>query len=59
MRARNSFNSVAAGYTLQTTPSLTSPAWQAVTNVPVIVGDCCMLTNVWPGPTGFFRLRQR
>jgi hypothetical protein len=49
----------AAGYTLQTTPSLASPAWQAVTNAPVIVGNRYVLTNAWPGPSGFFRLRQR
>ena len=48
----------AVGYGLQTTPSLTLPTWQAVTNAPVIVGDRYVLTNAWPTPAGFFRLRQ-
>ena len=49
----------AAGYALESTPSLTAPVWQAVTNVPAIVADRYAHTNVLSDQSRFFRLRAR
>jgi hypothetical protein len=49
----------AAGYAIESTPSLTSPVWEAATNVPVISGSSYILTNYWSDQTRFFRLRQQ
>jgi hypothetical protein len=48
----------AAGYVIESTPSLTSPVWETATNVPVISGGSYILTNYWSDQTRFFRLRQ-
>jgi len=52
-----SWPATAAGYVLETTASLTSPAWEIVTNAPVVAGDRYVLTNYWSDQTRFFRLR--
>jgi hypothetical protein len=54
-----SWPSSAAGYVLQSTTSLSSPDWEAVTNVPVITADSYMLTNSYPAEATFFRLRSQ
>jgi hypothetical protein len=53
-----SWPATAAGYVLETTASLTSPAWEIVTNAPVVAGDRYVLTNYWSDQTRFFRLRS-
>jgi hypothetical protein len=54
-----SWPATAAGYLVETTESLTEPAWQTVTNAPVVAGDRYVLTNYWSDRTRFFRLRQQ
>ena len=49
----------AAGYVIESTPSLTSPVWETATNVPVISGGSYILTNYWSDQTRFFRLRSQ
>lgn len=49
----------AAGYVVESTPSLSAPAWQTVTNAPAILNDNYVLTNNWNDQTRFFRLRSR
>lgn len=51
--------STAGGYVVETTPVLTSPAWEAVANAPVISFDRYVLTNSWSEQSRFFRLRPR
>lgn len=49
----------AAGYVIESTPSLTSPVWETTTNVPVIFGGSYIFTNYWSDQTRFFRLRSQ
>jgi hypothetical protein len=49
----------AAGYVIESTPSLTAPVWETATNVPVISGSSYILTNYWSDQTRFFRLRSQ
>ena len=49
----------AGGYVLETTPTLVSPTWEAVTNAPAISADRYVLTNSLGGASQFFRLRAR
>ena len=49
----------AGGYVLESTPTLTSPTWEAATNAPVISAGSYVLTNTWSDQARFFRLRQR
>ena len=51
--------STAGGYVVEATPTLSSPAWEIVSNVPVISGDHYVLTNNWAAQSRFFRLRAR
>jgi hypothetical protein len=53
-----SWPTTAAGYVIESTPSLTAPVWETATNVPVISGGSYILTNYWSDQTRFFRLRQ-
>ena len=53
------WSSTAGGYIVETTPTLSSPAWEALTNAPTISGDRYILTNSWGDEARFFRLRQR
>ena len=54
-----SWPSIAGGYVIETTPSLTSPVWETITNAPAIAADRYVLTNSWSGESRFFRLRAR
>jgi hypothetical protein len=54
-----SWPSTAGGYVLESTPSLTSPVWEAATNAPAISADRYVLTNTLSNQSRFFRLRQR
>ncbi len=54
-----SWPTTAAGYVIESTPSLTSPVWETATNVPVISGDSYILTNYWSDQTRFFRLHSQ
>jgi hypothetical protein len=54
-----SWPSSAAGYVVESTTSLSSPDWEAVTNVPAITADSYLLTNSYPATATFFRLRSR
>jgi hypothetical protein len=47
----------ATGYNLESTTGLapTGP-WSSVTNVPVVVGGMCYVTNAITGPSKFYRL---
>jgi hypothetical protein len=47
-----------AGYLLESTPTLTPPAWEIATEAPAMVADRYTLTNSWSGQTRFFRLRK-
>jgi hypothetical protein len=47
------------GYVLESTPTLTSPVWETVTNAIGISDADCVLTNSWSDPWRFFRLRAR
>jgi hypothetical protein len=49
----------AAGYTIESTPSLAFPLWETATNIPVITGNNYILTNYWSDQTRFFRLRKQ
>ncbi|HMP81769.1 MAG TPA: hypothetical protein PKA41_03570, partial [Verrucomicrobiota bacterium] len=49
----------AGGYVVETTPTLTMPVWEIVTNAPVISADSYILTNSWSDEVRFFRLRQQ
>ena len=49
----------AGGYVIETTPTLITPAWEGVTNAPVISADRYVLTNSWSDQSRFFRLRQQ
>ena len=49
----------AGGYVVETTPTLTAPTWETVTNAPVISADRYVLTNSWSDQSRFFRLRQQ
>jgi hypothetical protein len=49
----------AAGYVIESTPSLTSSVWETATNVPAISGSSYILTNSWTDQTRFFRLRSQ
>ncbi len=49
----------AGGYVPETTPMLTPPAWETITNAPVILADRYVLTNSWSDQSRFFRLRSR
>jgi hypothetical protein len=49
----------ASGYVLETTPTLTTPTWEVVTNAPTILVDRYVLTNSWSDEVRFFRLRAR
>lgn len=49
----------AGGYVLETTPTLTPPTWETVTNAPVISTDRYVLTNSLSEQSRFFRLRQQ
>jgi hypothetical protein len=48
----------AAGYVIESTPSLTAPVWETATNVPMIYGSTYISTNYWSDQTRFFRLRK-
>ena len=54
-----SWPSTAGGYFVETTPTLTSPTWEAMTNPPAISADRYVLTNSWSEPSRFLRLRAR
>jgi hypothetical protein len=54
-----SWPSSAAGYILESTPSLSAPDWEPVTDVPLIAADRYLLTNSCPANATFFRLRSR
>lgn len=54
-----SWPSTAGGYIVETTPSLTSPSWESVSNAPAISADRYVLTNSWSESARFFRLRAR
>jgi hypothetical protein len=54
-----SWPATAAGYAVESTPSLASASWEAATNAPVIAADRYVLTNSWTDQSRFFRLRQR
>lgn len=49
----------AGGYAVETTQTLTAPAWETITNAPVIWADRYVLTNSWSDEARFFRLRQQ
>lgn len=49
----------AGGYVVETTPTLTTPTWETVTNAPVISADRYVLTNSWSDQSRFFRLRAQ
>ncbi len=53
-----SWPTTAIGYSLETTPSLSPPAWIAVADPPAVLGKQYVVTNAWPDQTRFFRLRQ-
>lgn len=54
-----SWPATATAWVLETTPSLSAPTWEIVTNAPVILGERYVLTNFWSDQTRFFRLRQQ
>jgi hypothetical protein len=54
-----SWPSTAGGYVVESTPTLASPIWEAVTNAPVISGSSYILTNYWSDQTRFFRLHSQ
>jgi hypothetical protein len=47
----------AAGFAVQTTTSLTTPDWETVTNVPLIMNSNYVIKNISPDQMRFFRLR--
>jgi hypothetical protein len=49
----------AGGYVMETSSSLASTNWTALTNAPVLMSDRYALTNSWSDQTRFFRLRPR
>lgn len=49
----------AGGYVVETTPTLTAPAWEAMTNTPSVLADRYVLTNSWRDEVRFFRLRAQ
>jgi alpha-tubulin suppressor-like RCC1 family protein len=49
----------ASGYVVETTPTLTAPTWEIVTNAPVILADRYALTNAWSDQARFFRLQAK
>jgi hypothetical protein len=49
----------AAGYVVEMTTTLSPPAWEPVTNAPIISADLYVLTNSWNDKVRFFRLRQQ
>jgi len=49
----------AGGYEVETTPTLTTPTWEAVTNAAAIAADRYVLTNSLSEQSRFFRLRPR
>jgi uncharacterized repeat protein (TIGR03803 family) len=46
------------GYTLQSSPDLTSGKWSVCTNPPAIVGGQFIVTNSVTGSAGYFRLKK-
>jgi hypothetical protein len=53
-----SWPSSANGFVLEASPSLSNPAWIAVTNTPTLFDGRFSVTNQWPNETRFFRLRR-
>ena len=51
--------SSAAGYAVETTPSLSAPSWETITNAPALSAGSYVLTNSIGDQTRFFRLRSR
>lgn len=47
----------AGGYVLETSTTLAAPAWETVTNAPLISAGRYVLTNSWSDEVRFFRLR--
>jgi hypothetical protein len=43
---------------LESSPSLTSPAWTPVTTQPIVCDGCFRLTNSAPGPSRFYRFTK-
>jgi uncharacterized repeat protein (TIGR01451 family) len=55
-----SWSASASGYYLQSKTSLASAsAWSMVTDVPVVVGGTCYVTNALTGPSKFYRLSNQ
>lgn len=52
-----SWPATATGYTLESTPSLSAPAWSAA-GTPVQIGDRFYVTNALSGSARFYRLRK-
>jgi hypothetical protein len=48
----------AAGYVLQSTPTLGPANWQDVTNMPVLVSGRYAMTNGVAGGSGYYRLKK-
>ena len=46
------------GYTLQSSPNLTSDDWTDCTNPPAILGSQFVVTNPVSGGAGYFRLKK-
>lgn len=53
-----SWPATATGYSLETTTSLTSPAWGSVTITPTLSGMRQFVTNTISGQSQFFRLKR-
>lgn len=53
-----SWTNAVAGYTLQSTPSLSSPAWTNINIAPVVVSGFYTVTNAITNSTLFYRLAK-
>jgi pimeloyl-ACP methyl ester carboxylesterase len=53
-----SWSAMTTGYTLEASPSLTSPSWITMTNVPTLSGMRQSVTNSFTGQSQFYRLRR-
>jgi hypothetical protein len=53
-----SWSTAAAGYALQSTPSLPSLAWTTVTNQAVVVGANYVVTNSVAEASRLYRLKR-
>jgi len=57
-RIQVSWSTNATGFALESTPALVPPAWQSVTQTPVIVGNSKFVTFTNPAGHSYFRLKK-